>query len=353
MAIWYYITSHGLGHCVRSAAIINRIPREIPVLVRTDVPQSFLAQELTRPVDLRPARFDCGTLQPDGFTVDAGATGRCYAQIHRDNHAVLDEEVEIARQADVRVVATDVASFPLRIARTLNVPGVVVANFTWACIYKEHLADDPKFAGLLREMEAEYALASHCLRMDFSTPMRAIADQEPIGLVCRRGRNIRSRLGERYALDPKVRWVLMYVGQWPTAFDWNALAKIWDARFLVLGNSAPELAPVVRIDPGEFRGEDVVATCDAVVAKPGYGIASDCVAAGTPLLYTSRSGFAEFSHLDAALQRWGKAIRLPADAFFSADLEGQLKRAYELQAKCDFSLDGAERAAGCLVQLWS
>ena len=43
-----------------------------------------------------------------------------------------------------------------------------------------------------------------------------------------------------------------------------------------------------------LRYEDLVAACDVVVTKPGYGIISECLANDTALLYTSRGHFVEY-----------------------------------------------------------
>ena len=50
------------------------------------------------------------------------------------------------------------------------------------------------------------------------------------------------------------------------------------------------------------RYEDLVAACDAVLTKPGYGIVAECIANGTPMVYTSRGRFAEYPCLVAGLE---------------------------------------------------
>ena len=68
-----------------------------------------------------------------------------------------------------------------------------------------------------------------------------------------------------------------------------------------------------------------MAAADVVVSKPGYGIVSECVANGTPLLYTSRGRFVEYDVFVAEMPRvlrcryldesdflagrWGEAVR--------------------------------------------
>ena len=53
--------------------------------------------------------------------------------------------------------------------------------------------------------------------------------------------------------------------------------------------------------PGMVRYEDLVAAVDVVITKPGYGIISECVAAGTPMVYTSRGHFREYDLLVDAM----------------------------------------------------
>jgi len=61
---------------------------------------------------------------------------------------------------------------------------------------------------------------------------------------------------------------------------------------------APEREP-----PAALSYPDLVAAADVVVSKPGYGIVSECVANGTPLLYTSRGRFAEYDVFVAGMPR--------------------------------------------------
>jgi L-arabinokinase len=48
---------------------------------------------------------------------------------------------------------------------------------------------------------------------------------------------------------------------------------------------------------------DLVAAADVVITKPGYGIVSECLANGAPLLYTSRGHFVEYDVFVAEMPR--------------------------------------------------
>ncbi len=56
----------------------------------------------------------------------------------------------------------------------------------------------------------------------------------------------------------------------------------------------------------------MVAACDAVLTKPGYGIVADCLANRAPVLYTDRGPFREYPVLAAALERLGPARYVPS-----------------------------------------
>jgi hypothetical protein len=60
---------------------------------------------------------------------------------------------------------------------------------------------------------------------------------------------------------------------------------------------------------------DVVGAADVVVTKPGYGIVSDCIAAGTRIVYTDRGDFPEYPVLVREMARF-----LPAAYVGHADL---------------------------------
>ena len=70
MKILYYLTAHGYGHAVRSVTLCNELSENVRLIFRTTLPSNFFHEEVKRPFDLFPARFDCGCVQKDSVTVD-------------------------------------------------------------------------------------------------------------------------------------------------------------------------------------------------------------------------------------------------------------------------------------------
>ena len=99
------------------------------------------------------------------------------------------------------------------------------------------------------------------------------------------------------------------------------------------------------------RYEDLVGTCDAVMTKPGYGIVAECIANGTPMIYTSRGRFAEYPCLVEAIQ-----ARLPHAFISNEDLRaGRWNTALDAvlaqpRRAPDVDVNGAATAADALLE---
>src|SRR5262249_47146461 len=100
------------------------------------------------------------------------------------------------------------------------------------------------------------------------------------------------------------------------------------------------------------RYEDLIAACDAVLTKPGYGIVADCLANGTPLIYTPRGQFAEYAVLVSGIE-----AHLPHAFISNADLyAGRWAAALEAglaqpRRQVDIDANGAPVAADVLLQM--
>jgi UDP-N-acetylglucosamine:LPS N-acetylglucosamine transferase len=97
---------------------------------------------------------------------------------------------------------------------------------------------------------------------------------------------------------------------------------------------------------------DVVASCDAVIAKPGYGTVGECMANGIPVMYYPRPEFAEYAALRRAMIEWGGAVQIPFADFTELRWRSALDRAVMLDPpRVDSS--GAREAAREIMRLVS
>ncbi len=96
----------------------------------------------------------------------------------------------------------------------------------------------------------------------------------------------------------------------------------------------------------------MIASSDAIVAKAGYGTATEAMACGTPMIYPPRTGFAEYRVLDRALRAWGGGVAISSRDFRAMRLGNALKLAFRLRPGAPpFAADGADRIAQHVVAL--
>jgi Glycosyl transferases, related to UDP-glucuronosyltransferase len=317
-----YVSGHGFGHSAREVEILRRLPADIPLVVKSAAPEWFWRQEVSRPFTFVADSFDVGCLQTTSLEVDVRATLAAWQAINARNRERAAAEADDLRQRGARVVLTDVPPFPLSLAADLGIPGVCVANFTWADIYAEYAPAEPAFGPVVAQLEREYARATLLLEADLALPMPYFPRRESAGLVARVGRDRRTDLEARLPEAARgKRLALLYAGNWGIPLPYARLADFSDWHFLTL-NAVPAGAslPNLTVAAQDWMPHpDLVASVDLVITKPGYGMVGECLTAGTPLLYCPRAGFAEYAALDAALTAAGLGLRIPAGAFLRAD----------------------------------
>ena len=353
--IAFYVTSHGFGHLNRSVAVINRLPEAVPVTIRCH-PDLFASwrERLVRPARLEAHVSDVGAINPpgDSAATDGPATLGRAREVHA--HAMTEVDAEAARLVaeGTAAVVCDATPVPLVAAKRAGIPGFLLANFTWSQIYAEH-AHDAADRGTVAAIADAYRHASLVFRAAPALSMADVAPAVDVGLVVSLGRDRRAELRDRFGIGPDGRIVYSYVGRYgQDGIGWDRLAKLDGVHFVGF-HPAPggPVANLHVVAANEWTGADLAASADAIVAKAGYGTACEAMAAGVPLIYPPRVGFAEHEMLDRALTDWGGGLPVSADDFAALRLEGPLQRAFALRPGLPpFPIDGAARVADHLVR---
>lgn len=354
MTVVAYVSGHGFGHSAREVEILRRLPTEISLVVKSAAPEWFWRQEVKRPFEFVCDSYDVGCVQTSSLDVDIAATLAAWLAVDAQNQARFNDEVRDLRQREARVVVTDVGPFPLAVAEALRLPGLCIANFTWADIYAKYIREEPAFAPVVTALEREYARATAMLETGFSLPMSYFPRQESVGLVARQGVPRRDELLEMLGVPARgKRLALIYAGNWGLPVPWQRLEQFADWHFLSLNPFETEIANASQVSQGAMPHPDFVASVDLVISKLGYGIAGECLTTGTPFLYCPRHGFAEYQAIDSALERWAGRLFLPSETFLSADWGDILQRVPARGSVPGQSAPGGEAAARRIARFWS
>lgn len=332
MNIFYYVTSHGYGHGVRTCTIADALPQDYNITFRTTLPEHFFREEVKRDFRYIPGEFDCGCLQSDGVTINVSATLKHYEQIALRNNNIIENEIALCREMKVDGIISDITPFAFEIAQRYSIPSVAVTNFSWYDVYNEYASEHPEYKPLIDNIRLQYEKADLLLALYPALPMNYFRNRIDTGLVGRRGRNLHSDIISKYNLDPSKKTGLIYVGNFGMhTAHWERLEEFTDWQFIgvypVHGN--PSNYRLVSKD--NFRYQDLISSCDAMISKLGYGSVSESMLNGKPIIYLPRTHFAEYPLLEKAVCDWGGGVKLETESFYELRWHEALEKAAKMQ----------------------
>jgi hypothetical protein len=348
MSVVAYVSGHGLGHSAREVEILRRLPETIPLHIVTKSPSWFWQEEMTRPFVLREAAFDVGCLQTTSLEVDQAATLAAFKAQQVHNQENKQAELTWLKEVGARVIITDVAAFPLMLAKQRGIPGICVANFTWADIYAEYVREHTGFHEIVRDLEREYAQATCLLETGLSLPMPYFLHRESVGLVARRGKNRRRALPHA-----EKRLALIYTGNWGLPFPWERLERFTDWHFVTLTPPPIALKNLTVLPRTTMPHPDIVASVDLVISKLGYGILGECLANATPILYPPRAYFVEFAAMERSIVDWPGRMALSLEAFLGLEWSEALAHAPKHGEITALPADGGAVVAAKIEELYA
>ena len=304
VVIAYYISGHGFGHASRSIELIRALVQKSPelrVTVKTAAP-GWLFDGVPGVTHV-PFEADVGLVQTDSVTIDVAETASRAARFYRDFDRRADVEAASLRSAGTRLVIGDIPPLAHAAAARAGLSSFAVGNFTWDWVYSAYEAFEHDAPGVIQTIANAYRECSHALRLPLHGGFATVPHVTDIPLIARRSTRDKADIRRRLGIPDDRRSVLSSFGAYGLDLPFAEIAR--REGLTVISSPAAPPPPLVY--------EDLVAAVDVVVSKPGYGIVSECVANGTPLLYTSRGQFVEYDVFVAEMPRLLSCRFMPQD----------------------------------------
>ena len=258
---------------------------------------------LKGPYRLQSVECDSGIVQSTSVTHDDDATVRQAASFYATFRDRIADEVDQVSQEGVTLIVGDIPPLAFEVAERLGVPSVAIGNFTWDWIYETQ----PGFEaidGLLPLIRTAYAKATTALELPFGAGFDVFPSARRIPLVARHATQNRADTRAHFGVPADRPAVLLSFGGYGLpSLDLSSIdcrdswTIVTTDRITSKTGAMPPHVVFLSEETflgGTFRYEDLVASSDAVITKPGYGIVAECIASDTPLLYTSRGVFREY-----------------------------------------------------------
>lgn len=364
MAVAFCVSGHGFGHASRQVEVINAFGRlcpDEPIHVITLASRWLLERTLQVPTTLVAEACDSGAVQRDSLDLDIEATLDGAARFEAGADAAAADLAIRLKALNVRVVVCDVPPMPCSAARLAGIPVVAISNFTWDWIYEDYTRDHPQHAGLPARLRARYAEADAAWRLPMAGGFDGFDTVLDVPWVARRSRRDPADTRRALGVTDGRPLVLLSFGGYGVA-GWSLGHHAGAPYRVVLSGGAakkPCDAPADALQVHRdtliahgLRYEDLVAACDVVASKPGYGIVSECVANGTALLYTDRGRFREYDVMVEAMPRVMRARYIDQHTLATARWDEQIDALLAQPAPIERPLvNGADVAAGMLTAM--
>lgn len=350
------ISYHGFGHISQTAPVVSALAQLVPglrVTVRTAAPLSILRQRFQCEFAHIPVAFDFGMEMSSALDVLADKSAAAYREFHADWDVKVQREAQAMRALSPDLLLANVPYLSLAAARLAKIPAVGMCSLNWADIYHHYCGGDAASGEIRAQMLAAYNSAVCFLQPQPGMPMRDFRNARRINPIAKISHNQRAVIEAQLPLATAEKLVLVAMGGMEFRLPMEAWPRMAGVHWLV-----PAAWDIERDDISAFESlglsfSDVLASCDAVLTKPGYGMFTEAACAGVPVLYVTRRDWPEEPPLVQWLQRHGVCLEVARAALETGELEALLRQLWVMPRPPVPHPSGAIEAAQYLCDWFS
>jgi len=324
--IGYFISGHGFGHAVRSVQLINALSG-VYVTVFTTIEKDYFEHEISAPFDYQYCELDCGCIQSNALETDIQATYQRYSAIENQREIKIANCKKQLISKNIEFVISDIAPLAFTIAKQLGLPSLAISNFTWVEIYEEYISAEPNFKPLIASIRQDYSNANDYARLYPGLEQHPFSQHKDMDLLCRHKAKNKDWLLHKLDIEASKKLCLIYIGQYGLHHtNWQNLSDYKDWVFIGIYPlaDAPDNYIQITINDTSVQYSDLVANCDLVLAKLGYGIVSECLYWKKPVIYPPREHFIEHKMLEKAVKKTKIGQSLTLKQLRNCDLDKAL-----------------------------
>ncbi|MBF0190066.1 MAG: hypothetical protein HQL99_02830 [Magnetococcales bacterium] len=357
--VWCAVSGHGFGHWAQLGpvvrALIERRP-DLTIHVTGGVPERLIANALQHPFTHDARNRDVGLVQPDPLRVDLSGTTHALRALHDHWSQRVEAERQLLESWRPDLIVGNVPYLPMEAGTCLGIPTVALTSLTWDQVLMAYYPpDDPQAAAWTRTMQTAYRLTTLALRITPALPVHPFAETLTIPPITTLGTRRPAMLRQALKIDPDDSrpLVLVTLGGIPADnLPIAALTTQNDYHWLVDQSLAADAARHLHALPqvAEWPFADLTASVEAIVSKPGYGMAIAATANRVPFLYVRRGTFPDELPIAQWCAQQGRATEITPEAFRSGAFTDQLATLLQHPAPPAPEVNGATVAAELLEE---
>lgn len=318
--IWCSISGHGFGHAAQVVPVLNELGRQIPnlkLMLRTTVPSWFFQDRVRVPWELSVHEQDIGCVQHGPLHIDLDQTWASYRRFHSNWEDRVTAEADAIARRSPDLVLSDISHLAIEAGVRAKIPTIGLSSICWDQVLdglRDGMPTD--YAPLIHQIRHSYRLADLMIRVTPSIAMPAFRQTVDVGPIAAPVYQDRRGLRDAVGVSKDERLVAIAFGGIPlTAVPWDQIDAMTGYRFIVPGTVPPHSHRAVSSETLPFPFQTIMASCDLLLTKPGYGTIVEAVASATPVLYVRRYNFPDEHSLITYLHRYGRGAELSAEDF--------------------------------------
>jgi hypothetical protein len=341
------ISGHGFGHVAQTAPVLNHLHTlrpDLRITLRSTVPLAHLRSRINAPFEHLQSEGDIGMLMSSAIDVLASESRAAYRDSHRNWADRVAAEARLLKNLHADFVLSNVGYLPLAGAQRAGLPNAAMCSLNWFDIYRHYCGED----AVSDAMREGYAAAEVFFRATPGMTMDNLGNVLAVAPIAVVGKNRRDELNRALGLSGGEVLVLVSLGGIASRLPIEQWPRIEGVRWLVQESWQVQHPDAIPLESAALGFSDLLASCDVLLTKPGYGSFVEATAGGVPVLYVGRADWPESAALTAWLQAHGNGREISREVLNHGDLSAALADLLG-RTRRDIQPAGATEVAGWLA----
>lgn len=346
------ISAHGYGHVSQTSAVVNALANLLPqlqVTVRTATPYAFLKQRFQCEFRHILAAFDFGMKMANAVDVKIAESDAAYREFHADWALKVEREARVIGEIKPDLLLANIPYLTLAAAHQAKVPAVGMCCLHWADIYQHYCGEDSVSQGIHAQMMAAYNRADYFLQVQPAMAMPGLNNKRSINPIARLGRAQRCHIAANSNQVEGDKLVMVAMGGMEFRLPMQDWPVINGVKFIVPQEWKIKREDVMSFESLKLPFTDVLASCDAVITKPGYGTFTEAASNGVPVLYVTRRDWPEEPYLVQWLRQNTSCMEVERSSLLRGEIEDLLHQLWAQPLPSRPQATGASEAANFLL----
>ena len=348
------ISAHGYGHFAQTGPVIQVLRARLPDLrltVRSALTRLQLGRYLKGGFAHEFEARDFGFVMHNAVDIDLAASGRAYRDFHQNWRERVNLEAAWLKAKQFHAVLTNVAYLPIAGAASAGLPCASLCSINWADLFAHYFAAESWAAKIHGEILSAYNAADGFLRISPGLPMTNLVCRRDIGPIARLGMRDRCTLSRQLGIAQSNRWILLAMGGMDFRLPVKSWPRVTGINWIVPAAWQVRRDDVRAIESADIEFANILASVDAVITKPGYGVFVEAACQGIPILYLQRDDWPETPYLSTWLGTHARSCALSRARLMRGEFIDEMVRLWHAPVPDAPLVTGVDKAAALLQTL--